>query len=106
MFAFQSVSGTAPPWIAMRAARGVVDLALRDRAVARDPVEGRDATRGCAAAGAVAASGFGDSTLLPPIANTWSCDARPPPDEVGVPPTVIAMYSLPPAVKSVGPAAI
>ena len=62
--------------------------------------------RGCVAAGAVTASGFGDSTLLPPIANTWSWDARPPPEDVGVPPTVSAMYSFPPAVKSVGPDAI
>ena len=54
----------------------------------------------------VSPGGFGDSALLPPIANTCSCDARPPPEEVGVPPTVIAMYSLPPEVKIVGPAAI
>ena len=52
------------------------------------------------------ASGDGDCVLLPPIANTWSCEASPPPDEVGVPPTVIAMYSLPSAEKIVGPAAI
>ena len=50
--------------------------------------------------------GFPDSALLPPTANTCSCDARPPFDEVGVPPTVIATNSLPPDVKIVGPAAI
>ena len=44
----------------------------------------------------VSPGGFPDSALLPPIANTWSCDARPPAEEVGVPPTVIATYSLPP----------
>jgi len=54
----------------------------------------------------VSPGGFPDSALLPPIANTCSCDARPPFDEVGVPPTVIATNSLPPEVKIVGPAAI
>ena len=44
--------------------------------------------------------------MLPPIAKTWSCDASPPPEDVGEPPTVIATYSLPPAVKIVGPPAI
>ena len=54
----------------------------------------------------VSPGGFPDSALLPPIANTCSCDARPPPEDVAVPPTVIATNSLPPEEKIVGPAAI
>ena len=41
-----------------------------------------------------------------PSANTISWAAIPPPEEVGVPPTVIATYSVPPIEKIVGPAAI
>src|SRR5262245_29901083 len=49
----------------------------------------------------------GDSVWLPPSANTWSWLATVPPlDEVTVPPTVMAMYSLPFTEYTVGPAAI
>ena len=35
-----------------------------------------------------------DCVVLPPSENTWTCEATvPPDDEVGVPPTPIAMYS-------------
>src|SRR3954447_5512544 len=44
--------------------------------------------------------------FAPLIANTCSSEARPPFDEVGVPPTVTATYSLPPALNTVGPLAI
>ena len=49
-----------------------------------------------AAAARVSADGGDDCCWLPPIAKTWSSAAIPPFDEVGVPPTVIARYSLPP----------
>src|SRR6185437_12327256 len=42
----------------------------------------------------------------PPSENTISFAAVPPFDDVGVPPTVIARYYLPPAEKMVDPAAI
>ena len=53
---------------------------------------------GSAAANAarVSADGGDDCCWLPPIAKTCSSDATPPFDDVGVPPTVIARYSLPP----------
>ena len=41
-------------------------------------------------------AGAGDCCCEPPSPNTWSWLAVPPPDDVGVPPTVIATYSLPP----------
>src|SRR5579885_2276631 len=50
--------------------------------------------------------GGGDCFCDAPSANTCSCEATPPFEDVGVPPTVIATYSLPPAEKIVGPAAI
>ena len=50
--------------------------------------------------------GPGDWVGEPPIAKTCSCDAVPPFEDVGVPPTVMATYSLPPAVNTVGPDAI
>ena len=40
-------------------------------------------------------TGGGDCLVEAPSAKTWSSVAVPPPDEVGVPPTVIARYSLP-----------
>src|SRR5580765_1768122 len=39
--------------------------------------------------------GGGDCVCEPPRANTCSSDAVPPLEDVGVPPAVIAMYSLP-----------
>src|SRR5205814_4087172 len=39
--------------------------------------------------------GGGNSVLSPPSANTISPGRTPPLDDVGVPPIVIAMYSLP-----------
>ena len=39
--------------------------------------------------------GGGDGAEEPPNPNTWSSLAVPPPEEVGVPPTVIARYSFP-----------
>ena len=44
--------------------------------------------------------------LEPPRENTISCEAVPPFDEVGVPPTVIATCSCPFAVNTVGPLAM
>ena len=84
----------APP----AAARAFTESARTRRASpapSRLPQRGRRRRRagGCTE---VSPGGFRDSALLPPIANTCSCDARPPPDEVGVPPTVIATNSLPP----------
>ena len=63
---------------------------------------------GAAAANAarVSAAGGDDCCWLPPMAKTWSSASVPPLDEVGVPPTVIARYSLPPFRYSVGPAAM
>src|SRR5439155_2425128 len=43
----------------------------------------------------VCSSGGFDSTCEPPSAKICSSDATPPPDDVGVPPDVSAMYSLP-----------
>ena len=40
-------------------------------------------------------SGGFDSLFEPPSAKIWNSLAMPPFDEVGVPPTVIAMYCLP-----------
>ena len=42
--------------------------------------------------------GGGDCCFEPSSAKTWILVACPPFDEVGVPPTVIAMYCLPPTV--------
>src|SRR5258708_40291842 len=53
-----------------------------------------------------ASLGGGDWVLAPPIAKTCSCEAVPPLDEVGVPPTVTATNSVPPAEKTVGPVSI
>ena len=51
-------------------------------------------------------AGAGDCCWEPPSPNTWSWLAVPPPDDVGVPPTVIATYSLPPTEYSDAPLAI
>ncbi len=51
-------------------------------------------------------TGGGSSFWLPPSAKTSSTEAKPPFDEVGVPPLVIATYSLPPVAKIAAPAAI
>ena len=101
----QGVSETAPPSIRIRALRGAVVAAATERVGAAAVVAFRAAVDATGAEDDVE-RGFGDSVLLPPIANTCSCEARPPPEDVGVPPTVIAMYSFPSAVKIVGPAAI
>ena len=50
--------------------------------------------------------GGGDSCFEAPSVNTWSSLATPPLEEVGVPPLVIARYSLPSTEKTAGPAAI
>src|SRR6185436_5855249 len=42
------------------------------------------------------ARGGGSPVFEPPSAKTWSSVAVPPFDDVGVPPTVIATYCLPP----------
>ena len=39
--------------------------------------------------------GGGDSSFEPPSANTCTPGTTPPFDDVGVPPTAIAMYCLP-----------
>ena len=57
----------------------------------------------CSARGS---GGAGDCDDEPPSAKTCSSVAVPPPDDVGVPPTVIATYSLPPIEKIDAPAAI
>src|SRR5207249_3422214 len=54
-------------------------------------------TTPCVVRAAGSVGGF-DSVFDAPSAKTWSCEAwRPPPDEVAVPPTVVATYSLPPS---------
>ena len=68
----------------------------------------RGATTGAAAglnSGAVSTDDAARS-LLGPSENTCSCETVPPFDDVGVPPTVTATYSLPSREKIVGPAAI
>src|SRR5581483_11057931 len=93
------------------------------RIVAGTPAFGAAATRGAAAAretpirrGALGApwrasiagsTGAGDCVLEPPRLKTWICDAWvPPPEDVTVPPTPIAMYSVPFAWETDGPSAI
>src|SRR5258706_15155265 len=53
-----------------------------------------------------ASLGGGDWVATPPIAKTCNCDAVPPFDEVGVPPTVTATNSVAPTEKTAGPEAI
>ena len=71
----------------------------RERARRAGLAVGVDITLGGSAAAdaaRVSADGGDDCCWLPPIAKTCSSAATPPFDEVGVPPTVIARYSLPP----------
>ncbi len=95
----------APPRSVLRTSATAAGACERDGTAAR-AISG--ATRGAAAGRRLTdgSVGAGDCFEEPPSAYTWSSVAVPPPDEVGVPPTVIARYSLPATAYSEGPEAI
>src|SRR3954452_20516 len=93
--AFHKVKGTAPPLITMRgdppAAAAAVRAGLKPASL----------VTGCAVE-----ETFESERFPPGSEKTIIQAATPPFDEVGVPPTVTATYSLPPDEKIVGPLAI
>src|SRR5262249_6432124 len=87
---------TIPVCTAMRARPAAAARTARGFVFATGAVDAT--TAGAAAAWRVrklGSAGGVDCFDEPPSANTWSSLAVPPPDEVGVPPEVIARYSLP-----------
>ena len=93
-------NGRAPTWIARPPPRGAARRrARRGRGRERRADQragGVDTPAVCRSAGSL--FGGGDCCFEPSSANTWSLVAVPPFDDVGVPPTVIAMYCLPPTL--------
>ena len=87
------------PSVAIRAAPGeAATRATRFGATAGAAAAGTACATGWVASARRGSTGGGDCCLEPPSAKIWSRVAVPPADEVGVPPTVIAMYSLPSTV--------